>query len=61
MNFLETLERVAKGAATGVTVVTVLPIFGAAGVITATGIAVGSTIGATAAILDKIKEESATS
>jgi hypothetical protein len=56
LNLLNTFESIAKGAATGVAVVTALPIFGAAGVITATGVAVGSTIGAAAALLDKMNE-----
>ena len=57
MSFLNTLESIAKGATTGVIVVTALPVFGAAGVITATGVAVGSTVGALAAYIDKMNEE----
>ena len=58
MNFLDTLENMAKGALIGVAAVTALPIFGAAGAITATGLAVGSAVGAVAALVDKLKEES---
>lgn len=46
------VEKVAKGALTGagvaVAVATALPIFGAIGVLTATGAAVASTVGAIA-------------
>lgn len=45
MSFLDTLENVVKGVATGITVVTVLPVLGAAGTITAAGVAVGKVLG----------------
>ncbi|WP_233799700.1 hypothetical protein [Paraburkholderia sp. HP33-1] len=57
MSFLGTLENLAKGAATGVLVVTALPVFGAAGAITAVGVAVGSAVGAAAALLDDLKKD----
>jgi hypothetical protein len=57
MNYLDTLESIAKGAGTGVAVVIALPVFGAVGTITATGVAVGSAIGAAAALVDKMKDE----
>jgi len=57
MNFLNTLEHVAKGATTGVVVLTALPFLGAAGTITATGALVGSILGAAAAILDSLNDK----
>jgi hypothetical protein len=54
MSFLRSLEDVAKGAAIGVATVTALPIFGAIGTITSTGIVVGSVVGAAAAVIDTI-------
>jgi hypothetical protein len=57
MNFLNTLEHVAKGATTGVVVLTALPVLGAAGTITATGALVGSILGAAAAILDSLNDK----
>ena len=57
MEFVSGLIKVATGATAGVAVVTALPIFGAAGAITATGIAVGSTLGAAAGIADEIKKK----
>lgn len=55
MNYVATLGKIAKGSAAGVVLVTALPVFGAVGAITATGIAVGSVIGATAALLDEFQ------
>lgn len=56
MGFVSGLLRVATGAAAGVAAVTALPIFGAAGAITAAGIAVGTAVGAAAGIADEIME-----
>lgn len=57
MGFVSGLLKVAAGAAAGVAAVTALPIFGVAGTITATGIVVGSTLGAAAGITDEIKNK----
>ncbi|MBL8445292.1 MAG: hypothetical protein JNK52_14685 [Zoogloeaceae bacterium] len=57
MSFLDTLQDLAKGAAVGVAVVTALPVFGAVGSITAAGVAVGSVIGAGAALADNLTED----
>ncbi|WP_155637719.1 hypothetical protein [Burkholderia cepacia] len=57
MTFIETLEKMAKGAAAGVVVVTALPIFGPVGAITATGAAVASGMGAAAALIDELLED----
>ncbi len=57
MSFLGMLEDVVKGVTTGVAVVTVLPVFGAIGTITATGVVVGSVLGGTAAILDSLDDD----
>lgn len=57
MSFLKTLEDIVKGAAVGVAAVTALPIFGAIGAITATGVVVGSTVGAAAALADKLTKD----
>lgn len=57
MSFIETLEDMVKGAAVGVAAVTALPIFGAIGAITATGVVVGSTVGAAAALADKLNQD----
>lgn len=54
MSFLDTLQDVVKGAAVGVAALTALPVFGAAGTITAAGVAVGSVIGAGAALADRL-------
>lgn len=52
MNILNLLKKVVIGAPLGVAAVTVLPIFGAVGVITATGVAVGSVLGAVGGAVD---------
>ena len=57
MSFIEALEDMVKGAAVGVAAVTALPIFGAIGAITATGVVVGSTVGAAAALADKLTQD----
>lgn len=58
MSFLDSLEKIAKGAAIGVATLTALPLFGAAGTITAAGVAVGSAVGAAAALADEVKDGS---
>ncbi len=57
MSFLGMLENVVKGVATGVAVVTALPVLGAAGTITGAGVVVGSVLGGTAAILDSLDDD----
>ncbi|MFX1739999.1 hypothetical protein PXJ20_32070 [Paraburkholderia sp. A1RI_3L] len=57
MSFLDTLENMAKGAAAGVAVLVALPVFGAVGTVTAAGIAVGSSVGAAAALIDDLKKD----
>lgn len=52
MGMVKTLEKIAASAATGVAVITALPVFGAVGTITVTGIAVGSLLGAAAGLWD---------
>lgn len=54
MEFINTLKNIATGAVAGVAVVTALPVFGAVGAITATGAAIGSAIGAAAALADSL-------
>ena len=55
MSFLGTLGKVVAGGVTGA-VVTALPVFGAMGAISATGILVGSAVGA-ATVVDATSEE----
>jgi len=57
MRFLDTIQDLVKGAAVGVAALTALPVFGAIGTISATGIAVGSIIGAGAALADRLAED----
>lgn len=57
MNYVSTLGKIAKGSTAGVLLITSLPIFGAVGAITATGIAVGSVVGAAAALVDELQAE----
>lgn len=54
MSFLGALAKVVIGAPLGVLAVTALPIFGVVGVITATGITVGATVGAIGGVIDEI-------
>lgn len=54
MNFIDALRNIGTGAVAGVVVVTALPIFGAAGVITAAGTVVGSAVGAAAGLADSL-------
>lgn len=56
MGYVSSLIKVASGAGAGIAVVTALPVFGAVGAITATGIAVGSIVGAVAGVADELKE-----
>ncbi len=56
MGFISGLGKVVAGAAVGVAAVTALPIFGAVGAITATGIVVGSVVGAAAGVADEVIE-----
>lgn len=56
MSFVRGLVKVAAGAGAGVAVVTALPIFGAVGAITATGLVVGSLLGAAAGVADEVTE-----
>lgn len=56
MTFLGSLKNIVLGAPLGVVAVTVLPIFGAVGAITATGIAVGSLVGAVCGVLDEVNK-----
>jgi len=56
MGFVSGLGKVVAGAAVGVAAVTALPIFGAVGAITATGVVVGSLVGATAGVADEVIE-----
>ncbi|MBY5949289.1 hypothetical protein [Photobacterium rosenbergii] len=57
MGFVNLLKNVAAGAATGVAVITALPVMGAVGTITATGLIVGSTAGAAMGAIDALQEE----
>ena len=56
MGMVRGLAKVAAGAGAGVAVITALPVFGAVGAITATGLVVGSLIGAAAGLADEIIE-----
>ena len=55
MTFLAALKNIAIGSPLGVAAITMLPIFGAVGTITATGIAVGATLGAVAGVTDEFR------
>ena len=48
------LQKVAVGAPVGIAALTALPVFGAVGILTATGVAVGATIGALAAVTEEV-------
>ncbi len=56
MGYVSSLIKVAAGAGAGVAAVTALPVFGAVGAITATGIAIGSIVGAVAGVADELKD-----
>ncbi|MHB1676156.1 MAG: hypothetical protein ACYCSS_01290 [Sulfuriferula sp.] len=55
MGFVNSLAKIAAGAAAGVAVITALPIFGAVGAITATGAIVGAVMGGAAGLADAVK------
>lgn len=57
MGMVKALEKMAASAAVGVAVITALPVFGAVGTITVTGIAVGSLLGAAAGLWDAKREK----
>jgi len=57
MGFVSGLLKVVTGAAAGVAAVAALPVFGAVGTITATGMAVGSVLGAAAGVADEINSK----
>jgi hypothetical protein len=52
MSYTNILINLAKGAGAGVLAITALPVFGAVGAITATGVVVGSLMGAAAGAAD---------
>ena len=54
MGIVSGLLKAAAGAASGVALVTALPIFGAVGAITAADLAVGSVLGAGAEITEEL-------
>lgn len=56
MTFLGALKNIVIGVPLGVAVITALPIFGAVGAITATGIAVGSALGAACGVADHVNK-----
>ena len=56
MTFLGSLKNIVIGAPLGIIAVTALPIFGAVGAISATGIAVGSVVGAVCGVLDELNK-----
>ena len=57
MSFVDLCWGVAKGAATGVAVVTALPVAGAVGTITAAGASVASVAGGLAGAADYVTRE----
>jgi hypothetical protein len=59
MSLVSIMFKAAKGAAAGVALLTVLPVFGAVGTITAAGLAVGSILGAIAGVFDGMRETAA--
>lgn len=56
MEFVNVLIKVATGSVAGVAAITALPVFGAVGAITSTGVVAGSVIGAIAGVIDEIKD-----
>ena len=56
MKIVKFLKNAALGAAAGVSLLTALPVAGAVGTITATGMAVGSLLGATASVIDEVTD-----
>ena len=57
MGMISGLMKAAAGAGAGVALLTALPIFGAVGVITVTGMALGSVLGAAAGITEEVMEQ----
>lgn len=57
MTLIQTLKNVATGASVGAAVIVTLPFFGAIGTATATGLAVGSLIGAAAGAYDSYNQK----
>ena len=56
MSFVRGSIKVATGAGAGIAVVTALPVFGAIGAITATGLVIGSILGVAAGLADTVLE-----
>ena len=56
MSFFSFLEKVVVSVPAGIAAVTVLPVFGTAGAITAAGVAVGSALGTAAAVADSLDD-----
>jgi hypothetical protein len=54
MSYTDGLVKMAAGAGAGVLAITALPVFGAVGAITATGLVVGSLVGAAAGVADEL-------
>jgi len=52
--YVQMLKDVATGAAAGVVAITALPLFGAAGTITAAGATVGAIVGGCCALADNL-------
>lgn len=57
MGLIGLMGNITKGAIAGVAMATVLPVAGAVGSITATGVAVSSVIGGAAGVYDHVSEE----
>ncbi len=57
MGMISGLMKAAAGAGAGVALLTALPIFGAVGAITVTGMALGSVLGAAAGITEEVIEQ----
>lgn len=55
MTFLGVLQKVVIGAPLGILAVTALPVYGAVGAITATGVVVGALVGAACGVADELK------
>jgi membrane associated rhomboid family serine protease len=59
MKLIPLIRNVSLGASAGVALLTALPVFGAAGTITAAGAVVGSLVGGMAGWLDTQREQQA--
>lgn len=55
MTLLGALTKIVIGAPLGILAATALPVFGAVGTITVTGIAVGAVVGAVCGVLDEVR------